>query len=64
MQNPHFGSKIKIQKNMSKSTLQIIIFKIISFLENFLFFAVVSLQGTTLNDFSEWILTFFSNFNF
>ena len=24
MQNPHFGSKIKIQKNMSKSILQII----------------------------------------
>ena len=24
MQNPHFGSKIKIQKNMSKSFLQII----------------------------------------
>ena len=24
MQNPHFGSKIKIPKNMSKSTLQII----------------------------------------
>ena len=23
MQNPHFGSKIKIQKNMSKSILQI-----------------------------------------
>ena len=24
MQNPHFGSKIKIPKNMSKSILQII----------------------------------------
>ena len=24
MQNPHFGSKIKIQKNMSKSILEII----------------------------------------
>ena len=24
MQNPHFGSKIKIPKNMSKSTLKII----------------------------------------
>ena len=24
MENPHFGSKIKIQKNMSKSILQII----------------------------------------
>ena len=24
MQNPHFGSKIKIKKNMSKSILQII----------------------------------------
>ena len=24
MQNPHFGSKIKISKNMSKSILQII----------------------------------------
>ena len=49
---------------MSKSIHQIIIFKIISFLEYFVFFPAVSLQGTTLNDFSEWILTFFSNFKF